>query len=251
MELGIQKDIQSIAWNSGWEVEPVFLADGNSFELSSALHSFTAVVAYKFGQGFLVLFPSSLLQTEMERMYEGFSTNPISNADTLRSMLKKAAVLAGSLPDSPVFEFEQALSKITLDETTVRREVEQRVGQDIYRKHLLQYWNGHCALTGISEKPLLKASHAKPWKDCKSAEERLSVFNGFLLEARFDALFDVGLITFDNTGLLIVSETLSFGTKQKLGIIAGMKLRWIREEHLPYLHWHQEHVFNDLLPIGE
>lgn len=116
---------------------------------------------------------------------------------------------------------------------------------------MLQYWNGHCALTGISEKSLLRASHAKPWKDCLSAEERLSVFNGFLLEARFDALFDVGLITFDNTGLLIVSETLSFGTKQTLGIIAGMKLRWIREEHLPYLHWHQEHVFNDRLPIGE
>lgn len=133
MELGIQKDIQSIAWNSGWEVEPVFTSGGDSAELSSALHSFTAVVAFKFGQGFLVLFPSSLLQTEMERVFAELSNNPIYDADTLRSMLSKAAVLAGSLPDSPVFEFEKALSRITLDETAVRREVEQRVGQDIYR----------------------------------------------------------------------------------------------------------------------
>ena len=249
MELGIQKDIQSIAWNSGWEVDPVFRSDGDFAELSSALHSFTAVVSFESGKGFSLSFPSSLLHTEMERIYVGFSDNPISHADTLRTMLRKAAVLAGSLPNSPVFEFEKALSRITFDETAVRREVEQRVGQVIYRKHLLQYWNGHCALTGISEKSLLKASHAKPWKDCKSAEERLSVFNGFLLEARFDALFDVGLITFDNTGLLLASETLSFGTKQKLGIVSGMKLRWIREEHLPYLHWHQSHVFSDALSI--
>jgi predicted restriction endonuclease len=179
----------------------------------------------------------------MNRIYGLSAMHNIHDTDVLLDLLKQASRMAASLPDSPVKEYEQELKKLSLDETEVRREVEQRVGQNIYRDHMLQYWNGSCALTGIKEKSLLMASHAKPWKDCTSAEERLSVFNGFLLEARFDKLFDQGFITFDDEGFLISSEALDKDSLQKLGIISGMKLQWIRSEHLPFLQWHREKVF--------
>ncbi|KAF5047082.1 hypothetical protein DSECCO2_464150 [anaerobic digester metagenome] len=168
---------------------------------------------------------------------------PILFLDVLRTILSDASIFAGSLPNSPLLEFDARIKNLSIDETEVRREVEQRVGQDIYRNHMLSYWEGRCALTNIGESELLLASHAKPWKDCTSAEERLNVFNGFLLEARFDRLFDRGFITFDDQGALIVSKRLESSSLSVLGLKQGMELRWIREEHLPFLHWHQEHVF--------
>jgi predicted restriction endonuclease len=108
---------------------------------------------------------------------------------------------------------------------------------------MLSYWEGRFALTNIGEPELLLASHAKPWKDCTSAEERLNVFNGFLLEARFDRLFDKGFITFDDQGILLISKRLDSVSLSVLGLEQGMKLRWIRDEHQPFLHWHHEIVF--------
>lgn len=161
----------------------------------------------------------------------------------LRAILRDASVLAGSLPDSPLLEFDAKIRDLSIDETEVRREIEQRAGQDIYRNHMLSYWEGRCALTYIGEPELLFAGHAKPWKDCTSAEKRLNVFNGFLLEARFDRLFDRGFITFDDRGTLLVSKRLEPASLSVLGLDKRMELRWIREEHLPFLHWHREHVF--------
>lgn len=46
------------------------------------------------------------------------------------------------------------------------------------------------------------ASHAKPWAECANDAERLDVFNGFLLVANLNALFDRFLISFDDTGRL-------------------------------------------------
>lgn len=43
-------------------------------------------------------------------------------------------------------------------------EVRQRVGQDLFRDALMRYWGGRCAISGVGESALLRASHAKPWK---------------------------------------------------------------------------------------
>lgn len=84
----------------------------------------------------------------------------------------------------------------------------QRIGQDIYRDGLMAYWNGQCPMTGITERGLLRASHAKPWKDCETDEERLDVHNGLLLSALWDAAFDKGLVTFSERGRLWFPEIL-------------------------------------------
>lgn len=51
------------------------------------------------------------------------------------------------------------------ERTTERvAEVRQRVGQDLFRDALMRYWGGRCAISGVGEPALLRASHAKPWK---------------------------------------------------------------------------------------
>ena len=103
----------------------------------------------------------------------------------------------------------------------------------------MEYWRGACAVTGITLPEVLRASHAKPWAECTRDAERLDVFNGFLLVANLDALFDRFLVSFDDQGKLMVSPRLSAVEMQKLGLTQGMKLRWVERQHLPYLHWHR------------
>ena len=64
--------------------------------------------------------------------------------------------------------------------TEAERSVIQRIGQNVFRDALMDYWGGRCPLTGISEPALLRASHIVPWSDCDDAQ-RLDVHNGLLL----------------------------------------------------------------------
>ena len=121
---------------------------------------------------------------------------------------------------------------------------QQRLGQARYRAALMTLWNGACALTGVDIPELLRASHAKPWSDA-SDSERLDPFNGLLLEARFDLLFDQGLISFDDDGAMMTSARLTADHCRRLGISPDMHLRFIRPAHLPYLAWHRKRVFQD------
>ncbi|TIU99337.1 MAG: HNH endonuclease, partial [Mesorhizobium sp.] len=89
--------------------------------------------------------------------------------------------------------------------TEAERLVVQRVGQDIFRKALLEYWQGRCPLTGITEPVLLRASHIVPWAECKSDAQRLDVHNGLLLSALWDAAFDGGLVSFSDNGTPLFS----------------------------------------------
>jgi hypothetical protein len=58
--------------------------------------------------------------------------------------------------------------------TEAERLVVQRIGQDIFRARLIEYWQGRCPLTGILDTALLRASQIVPWKDCPSDAERLA-----------------------------------------------------------------------------
>lgn len=119
----------------------------------------------------------------------------------------------------------------------------QRVGQDEFRKRLVGHWGG-CAITGLKNAKLLRASHAKPWADCQTDDERLDVFNGFLLSAQFDSLFDSGLMTVEDSGAVRFSQELSEEDRRILGLGERYMLRIkLDPRHLPYLRWHRESVY--------
>ena len=76
---------------------------------------------------------------------------------------------------------------------------------------LLNYWKGSCAITSMDIPEILRASDIKAWADCDNDSDRFNIYNGFLLSTNYDALFDKGLITFDDKGSIIYSNRLSEG----------------------------------------
>jgi putative restriction endonuclease len=57
-----------------------------------------------------------------------------------------------------------------ISETEFKVKAKIRLGQQKFRKALIPLWKGKCALCGINLSDLLRASHAKPWKDSTNLE---------------------------------------------------------------------------------
>ncbi len=121
--------------------------------------------------------------------------------------------------------------------TEVERLVVQRVGQDVFRAALMDYWGSRCAITGCAEPLLLRASHIKPWAQCATDAERLDVYNGLLLAAHLDAAFDAGLIDFDDAGQLRFAERFSPADRLATGArqLNGTRQAYPRAPRLPGL----------------
>lgn len=127
-----------------------------------------------------------------------------------------------------------------IDETTRRALINARLGQGGYRKRMLKLWRGRCALTGCGIKEILIASHAKAWSACSNSE-RLDEYNGLLLAASIDKLFDTGLISFTDTGALLCSSRLNQDELHALGIGGSRQLAFVDHRHIPYLKAHRSH----------
>lgn len=163
------------------------------------------------------------------------------DAPALYHLLSRARMLGRSLPTVPLVQFTREVAGLPRTTETERLTVE-RIGQDIFRQALMDYWDGRCPLTGIDEPRLLRASHIKPWADCETDAERLDVHNGLLLAAHFDAAFDAGLITFDAEGRMMISSALSWENADRLGL-GNVPLLKLSEPHAPFLNWHRREVF--------
>lgn len=125
----------------------------------------------------------------------------------------KYEVVVGILED----EVERSiLLDVSLDETVRKAIVSARRGQGVFRKNLENIENA-CRLTGVTNPSLLIASHIKPWRACKSAEERLDGMNGLLLTPDADRLFDRGYITFLERGEVTVSPRVDRNDLRLLG----------------------------------
>lgn len=147
--------------------------------------------------------------------------------------------LSISLPDEPLIRFQKATADLPRT-TEMERLVVQRVGQNLFRDALLEYWVGKCPLTGITERELLKASHIVPWAECESDHHRLDVHNGVLLSALWDAAFDRGLISFLDDGTVLTSPRLSLEARVALNIEADLKLIGLKPEHGKNLQLHRK-----------
>ena len=190
--------------------------------------------------------PTGELLVSLSALHDACDTFRVEGEKPLGRLLRRAAELAMSLPNNAAEQYAAEIAKLEAtppNSTEVLALVKQRRGQDIFRKALMDYWSGACAVTGIAVPELLRASHAKPWADCATDEERLNVFNGFLLCAHLDALFDRGLMTFDEKGTSQFSAQLDSATRSKLGLENTIQLRWINPQHETFLAWHRQNVF--------
>jgi putative restriction endonuclease len=122
--------------------------------------------------------------------------------------------------------------------TTKKALIDARLGQGTYRRKMLHWWNGACAVTGCSVRETIIASHAISWKSA-SNKQRLDHFNGLPLIATLDALFDAGLIAFSDTGKLLIGDRLGTADLLAMGLSSEMFLRKIDPRHVPYLQSHR------------
>jgi hypothetical protein len=162
------------------------------------------------------------------------------NVDTLTALhatLDRFYKLGVSLPDAPFARFRAQTAGLP-QTTEVERLVVQRIGQDIFRAALMDYWGARCPITGITDPTLLRASHIVPWAECDDAQ-RLDVHNGLLLSALWDAAFDRDLVTFDNDGTILVSPELSTAARTALGIETAPRLPNLRDAHRANLSAHR------------
>ena len=140
------------------------------------------------------------------------------------------------------FSVEVKLAISSVKKTETLAITKQRVGQQVFREKLIEYWGGKCVVTGISNLALLRASHIKPWALCNRDVERMDVFNGLLLSANLDAAFDSGLISFDCSGNMMFSSQLS-NEDIALLTINGKSSILLNIQSEGYMCFHRKMVF--------
>ena len=128
-----------------------------------------------------------------------------------------------------------------LDQTEKDSIVKSRIGQGLFRSNVVKFW-GSCSVTELNNPSLLRASHIKPWRD-SSNQERLDPMNGLLLQPTLDHLFDSGLMTFDASGTVVFSPSLSQNDIEKLGLDRSFKLRHVPDKLMEYMKYHRSNVF--------
>jgi hypothetical protein len=168
----------------------------------------------------------------------------VTDIPALHRLLRRAFQLSKTLPDELLHIFEKQTAALPTT-TEAERLVVQRVGQDIFRRGLLEYWEGRCAITDLDVPELLRASHIKPWAECPNDAERLDVWNGLLLAPHLDAAFDGGFITIADDGAVVVSGALNVEARRTLGLDCPLGVRALHEGHRGYLPWHRERVFRE------
>ncbi len=237
--------IAKAAYDNGWEVTQ---STDNAVIVSSALHPSQLSISGDSVGSTRIYVDSDALRTAAESrmgecVWEG-DTVHIPMQD-LSATLRILAELDRALPDLPMLRYQEQLKneleKAGPVSTEVERTIKARVGQNVFRQSLMDYWGGACAVTGITTPELLRASHIKPWAQCDTDQERLNVFNGLLLAVHIDALFDKGLATFAEDGRLILAESIPMKERELLNL-GEARLRWITARHQKFLQYHRQHI---------
>jgi|GEM_PF-338645 len=98
-----------------------------------------------------------------------------------------------------------------------------------------------CAVTGAALPAILGKMHVKPWPVC-TPRERKDNSNQIVLTSEMGALLDLGLISFEDDGEILVSKRLGAKERQQLALPA--MLLDMRNAPAPrYLRYHRENCF--------
>lgn len=141
--------------------------------------------------------------------------------------------------DADVFFFLGTINNPLLSSTTKQEMLNVRIGQQRFRKLVLDMWSHRCAITGAGR--FITASHIKPWSVSDNSE-RLDPFNGLALSPVYDKAFDAGLISFDDEGKILISKRLEKDASA-LGISGQERIKNLNFLHKKYLSYHRQERF--------
>lgn len=136
---------------------------------------------------------------------------------------------------------EEAEKKIRRDGATDKEAlIKARRGQGKFRERVLAN-EPSCRLTGVSDARFLRASHIKPWIDSTDVE-RLDGDNGLMLAPHVDHLFDLGFISFEQSGELLVAEGVR--TILEVWHLPSKAIgKEFNDNQERYLKYHRQNVF--------
>lgn len=123
---------------------------------------------------------------------------------------------------------KQALIKVRLGHSKLREDIIKRKGK--------------CEICGLSHNKLLVVSHIKPWAKSDNFE-KLDSANILLLCSMHDALFDKGLISFDDNGKILISKELNEKEQALVNINEDSRISIVSDKQKEYLKYHRNNVF--------
>lgn len=132
----------------------------------------------------------------------------------------------------------------SIDSTEREAVIMARRGQGLYRQRVARI-ERMCRVTKVDNPAHLRASHAKPWRDCTDNDERLDGENGLLLTPSIDHLFDRGFITFEDYGRLVVSPIADLASLERMGLPVRERVNVgsFTEGQRRFLEYHRNSVF--------
>lgn len=165
-------------------------------------------------------------------------------ADSKKSIYGFISVLSGTNPKRSEDEDIVSAESDMKDLGATEREdiVKARRGQGKFRTSLDKRY-GRCQLTGCETREALRASHIKPWIR-SSNYERLDPANGLLLRADVDAIFDCGLISFDEEGGIVLSGRFDRARLSEFGLTIDASIDNLSIETRKYMEYHREYILN-------
>ena len=238
----VRTEAQQAAWDNGYRLERGISNGWLHYASTTAPGSIWIAGASREGPWLLSLDHSGVvaeigvLPASPARGL-GQATFLLADLTDLHAALDRVYKLAMSLPEAPLDRFKAKTASLPRN-TEAERLVIQRIGQDVFRSALMDYWNGRCPLTGITDPALLRASHIVPWSECND-EQRLDVHNGLLLSALWDAAFDCGLVSFADNGSVLASSQLSETSRRALDLDNISPLTGLRDAHRANLALHR------------
>lgn len=139
--------------------------------------------------------------------------------------------------DDTIKEVEKIKNDKTLTILEKESIVLSRIGQGQFREDLVKLWSS-CVISKFDDIRFLIASHIKPWKKSDN-REKIDKYNGFLLLPTYDKLFDLGFISFDDNGKILISKSLK--NLNKLGLDSNIVIE-IKNENKKYLKYHRDEI---------
>jgi predicted restriction endonuclease len=120
--------------------------------------------------------------------------------------------------------------------------IKSRIGQSNFKRGLVKKYE-KCLLCDIDMPELLIASHIKPWSKSND-NEKLDLNNGLLICCLHDKLFDLGLISFNDSGKIEISNKIdkSLYSSLKIEENQGINVN-VNVQTIEYLTWHNKNIF--------
>ncbi len=225
-----------------------YLIDINAFKRPKTYRDYITRLRYvsqlyRLDSGITSEYVDFIVEDLKRTMRERDRYNTIKGISDIASGLRKFLQYAKSdykhiIENSVLAQENEIITDTSISETEKDAVVKSRIDQGSFRQRLVDYWHG-CSVTHCQTHSLLIASHIRPWRKSDNMQ-RLDVYNGLLLIPNLDKLFDKGYISFDDNGIIILSDFLPLSEYRLLGVQQGMRLVHIETNHIPYLKFHRE-----------